>query len=102
MDSNSGAASLCCCLKQQFAEVAKLVPKGVVCLLSATQFHRLTVHTPSAVWLAIERTARKPRIDCPPMRIVRFGGTAFTMGVEENAIEGSLRALPPLLWTDKA
>lgn len=70
------------------AEVAKLVPKGVVCLLSATQIHRLTVHTPSAVWLAIERTARKPRIDYPPLRIVRFSGAAFTMGVEEHEIEG--------------
>jgi len=70
------------------AEAAKLVPKGIVCLLSAAQFHRLTVHTPPAVWLAIERTARKPRIDHPPLRIVRFGGAAFTMGVKEHEIEG--------------
>jgi predicted transcriptional regulator of viral defense system len=70
------------------AEAAKLVPRAVVCLLSATQFHRLTVHTPSAVWLAIDRTARKPRIAYPPLRIVRFSGSAVTLGVEEHAIEG--------------
>jgi len=70
------------------AEAAKLVPKGIVCLLSATQYHRLSVHAPSAVWLAIERTARKPRIDYPSLRIVRFSGAAFTMGVEEHEIEG--------------
>ena len=78
------------------AQAAKLVPKGIVCLLSATQFHRLTVHTPSAVWIAIERTARKPRIDYPPLRIVRFSGAAFTMGVEEHEIEGvSVRIYGP-------
>ncbi len=70
------------------AEAAKLVPKGVICLLSAAQFHRLTVHTPSAVWMAIVRTARKPRIDYPPLRIVRFSGAAFTIGVGEHEIEG--------------
>lgn len=70
------------------AEAAKLVPKGIVCLLSATQLHRLTVHTPSAVWLAIDRTARKPRIAYPPLKIVRFSGPAFTLGVQEHAIEG--------------
>jgi len=70
------------------AEAAKLVPKGVICLLSAAQFHGLTVSMPSAVWLAIERAARKPRIDHPPLHIVRFGGAAFAMGVETHVIEG--------------
>ncbi|MBM3734130.1 MAG: transcriptional regulator [Acidimicrobiia bacterium] len=70
------------------AEAAKLVPQGVVCLISALQFHGLTVQTPSAVWVAIDRTARKPRISYPPIRFVRFGGRARTLGVAEHRIEG--------------
>ena len=40
------------------AEAAKLVPKGVVCLLSALRFHDLTTENPAEVWIAIPRGAR--------------------------------------------
>ena len=46
-------------------EVAKLVPKGVICLVSALQFHDLTLQIPGRVWLAIGPKARKPKIDYP-------------------------------------
>ena len=39
------------------AEVARRVPKGVVCLLSALRFHGLTTQAPFEVWLAIENKA---------------------------------------------
>src|SRR6185369_8484541 len=43
------------------AEPCKRVPRGVVCLLSALQFHKLTTQAPSEVWLALDRKARAPR-----------------------------------------
>jgi predicted transcriptional regulator of viral defense system len=70
------------------AEAAALVPKGVVCLVSALQFHELTLQMPSTVWMAIERTAWRPRIDYPPIRFVRFTGSALTEGVQRHRIEG--------------
>ena len=69
------------------AEAAILVPKGVVCLVSALQFHELTLQTPSAVWIAIERTAWRPKIDYPPIRFVRFSESALTDGVAQHRIE---------------
>jgi predicted transcriptional regulator of viral defense system len=54
------------------AEVARRVPKGVVCLLSALRFHGLTTQAPFEVWLAIENKAIAPKLDYPPLRIVRF------------------------------
>ena len=72
----------------ELAEVAKLVPKGVVCLVSALQFHELTLQTPSRVWLAIGQKARKPSIDHPPTRIVRFGARALSLGVRTHKIDG--------------
>ncbi len=70
------------------AEVAKRVPHGVICLLSALRFHGLTTQMPREVWLAIDRKARLPREPMLPIRIVRFSGRARTSGVKEYALEG--------------
>lgn len=69
------------------AEAAILVPKGVVCLTSALQYHELTLQMPSVVWMAIDRAAWRPKIDYPPIRFVRFRGPALTEGVERHRIE---------------
>ncbi|MDP1870232.1 MAG: AbiEi antitoxin N-terminal domain-containing protein [Gallionella sp.] len=70
------------------AEVACRVPKGIICLLSALRFHGLTTQAPFEVWLAIENKAVTPKLDYPPLRIVRFSGTAFTDGIEEHIVDG--------------
>lgn len=70
------------------AEVARRVPKGVVCLLSALRFHGLTTQAPFEVWLAIENKSLAPKLDYPPLRIVRFSGAALTEGVEEHVVDG--------------
>ena len=69
-------------------EAATRVPHGVVCLLSALRFHGLTTQAPHEVWLAIDVKARKPKLDWPPVHIVRFSGVALAFGVEEHRIEG--------------
>ena len=70
------------------AQVAKLVPHGIVCLLSALRFHEIGTQNPHEVWIALERTAARPRIDYPPLRIVRFSGKGLTEGIEEYVVEG--------------
>lgn len=37
------------------AEVAKLLPKGVICLTSALAFHGLTDQLPARVWVALDK-----------------------------------------------
>jgi len=64
------------------------VPHGVVCLLSALQFHGIGTQLPSEVWIAIDRRARRPGLQYPPLRIVRSSGAALTEGVESHRIEG--------------
>jgi predicted transcriptional regulator of viral defense system len=63
-------------------------PSGVICLLSALQFHRIGTQLPHEVWMALDRRTRKPAIAYPPLRIVRFSGEALTAGVEEHTLEG--------------
>ena len=70
------------------AEVARRVPKGVVCLPSALRFHDLTTQAPFEVWLAIDNKAATPKLDYPPLRLVRFSGAALTEGVEEHIVDG--------------
>ena len=70
------------------AQVGARVPQGVICLASALQFHQLTTQNPWQVWLLIERHARAPHLDYPPLRVLRAGGEAFTEGVEEHILEG--------------
>ena len=70
------------------AEAAKAVPRGVICLLSALQFHGLTTQAPYEVWIAIDYKAYRPQGDGLPLRVVRFSGQALTAGVEEHLIEG--------------
>jgi predicted transcriptional regulator of viral defense system len=70
------------------AETARKYPHAIVCLLSALRFHDLTTQSPFEVWLAIPNKARAPRIDYPPLRIIRVSGAALTEGVEVHQIDG--------------
>jgi predicted transcriptional regulator of viral defense system len=70
------------------AVVAMSIPRGVICLLSALRFHGLGTQNPADVWVAIHGKARKPKIEVPPVRIVRFSGPALARGIEAHKIEG--------------
>ena len=70
------------------AEVARKHSQAIVCLLSALRIHNLTTQSPFEVWLAIPNKARAPKMDYPPLRIVRFSRPALTEGVAECQIDG--------------
>lgn len=72
----------------QLAEIAVRCPQGVYCLLSALRFHQLTTQNPHELWLALPNKAQVPRVDYPPLRIVRFSGTALAEGIEVHTIDG--------------
>lgn len=82
------AASMVPTEHHTLAEVAKRVPKGIVCLLTALRFHSIRTQNPRDVWLAVDRRAAIPKIDFTPVRIVRISGAALTAGIDEHDIEG--------------
>ena len=49
---------------------------------------RLAPQNPFEVWLAVGIKAHKPRLDYPPVRVVRFSTLALELGVEVREIEG--------------
>jgi predicted transcriptional regulator of viral defense system len=73
---------------RSLVEAARQVPRGVICLLSALRFHELTTQSPHEVWIALPPRAWKPRVEYPPLRLVRFSGAAFSEGVERHPIAG--------------
>jgi predicted transcriptional regulator of viral defense system len=70
------------------ALAAKRIPGGVVCLLSALSFYDLTTQNPHEVWMALRRSAWRPRSGHLPLRLVWFSGTALTEGLETHVIDG--------------
>ncbi len=76
--------------QQSLAEVARLVPKGVICLASALALHGLTDQMPPKVWIAIGRKDWRPRLNYPPIRVARFSDELLQRGVERKKIAGTV------------
>ncbi|MBT9548151.1 MAG: hypothetical protein IV090_22355 [Candidatus Sericytochromatia bacterium] len=70
-------------------EVAHYVPKGVICLLSALQYHELTTQLPPAVWLAIPAHAHRPQIPHLTLELVQIKPDLMTLGVETHVLEST-------------
>ncbi len=79
---------------QTLAEVARRVPEGVICLLSALRFHDIGTQNPFAVWLAIPTGKRAPRLDYPLLEVVRQSGASWNEGVETHLIPVGAAQVP--------
>src|SRR4030042_4792256 len=69
-------------------EASKLVPKGVVCLLSALRFHEIGTQEPYDIWMALPNNAWRPRIKSLRLRFVYPSGRAFSEGIEVRDFPG--------------
>ena len=70
------------------AAVTARSPKVIICLVSALEYHGLTTQVPHAVWIMIQKSAHRPAITTPAIRVLRASGPALTAGVEKHKIEG--------------
>ena len=69
--------------------VSRAAPRGVICLISALAWHRLTDQIPHVVDCAFPRGVRPPRLAHPPIRSFWFSPEAQTQGVETHTVDGS-------------
>jgi predicted transcriptional regulator of viral defense system len=77
-------------------EISRRVPKGVICLLSALNFHEIGTQVPHEVWIAIDVKAWAPRITSPAVRLVRFSGRALNFGIQGKEVRGGkIRVFSP-------
>jgi len=75
-------------IAHDLAEATRLVPNGVVSLISALRHHELTTQLPHAVWMTIPHKARTPNPTSLKLEIVRATGEALTAAIEQVMIEG--------------
>lgn len=68
--------------------VCTKVPRAIVCLLSALHLHGIGTQLPREVWIALDRKARKPKLEGLPTRIVRFSGPMLTYAINTRTIQG--------------
>jgi len=74
---------------QSYAEAARLVPAGVICLLSAAAFHEMGTQNPSEVWLAVRQGSQRPAPTSVPLKVVWFSAAAMEAGVESHPVVGA-------------
>ena len=70
------------------ATVAKRIPNGIICLLSALRFHNIGTQNPPDVWIALKRGMAPPREKDLPFKIVGFSNASYANGIETHVIEG--------------
>ena len=70
------------------AQAARLVPHGVISLISALRHHQLTTQLPNAVWMTIPHKARTPCVRGLQLEIVRATDDVMTAGIDYICVEG--------------
>ncbi|WP_345324479.1 type IV toxin-antitoxin system AbiEi family antitoxin domain-containing protein [Candidatus Villigracilis proximus] len=69
-------------------QVSLLVPKGVLCLISALYFYELTTQIPHSVYVALPQNAGRPRMAYPPLEVFWVTTSLHSVGVDEYVLDG--------------
>jgi predicted transcriptional regulator of viral defense system len=72
---------------QGFVDLARAVPGGVICLLSALSYYELTTFIPSVIAMAICRGSRKSKINYPSVEFYHFSKKQFEAGINKIKIK---------------
>jgi predicted transcriptional regulator of viral defense system len=67
--------------------VALKVPAGIVCLVSALAFHRITTQIPHEASIALRHHTERPRLTYPPIRVYWFSDATIAEGVETHTLD---------------
>lgn len=73
---------------EDLASVARRVPHGILCLLTALRVHEIGTQSPGEVWMAIDRKAWVPETSPWRVRFVRWSGRMMRIGVDTQNVRG--------------
>lgn len=76
--------------KHSYVQVARLVPQGVFCLISALVFHEITTQVNHRMQIALPRPAFEPRITFLDVEYFHISDAPFRHGVEKHRVEGTV------------
>ena len=69
-------------------QVSLLVPKGVICLISALYFYELTTQIPHSIYVALPQNAGRPRVAYPPLEVFWVTNSLHMVGVDVPVLDG--------------
>jgi len=69
-------------------QVSLLVPKGVICLISALYFYELTTQIPHSIYVALPQNAGRPRVAYPPLEVFWVTNSLHMVGVDVHVLDG--------------
>lgn len=69
-------------------QVSLLVPKGVICLISALYFYELTTQIPHSIYVALPQNAGRPRVAYPPIEVFWVTNSLHMVGVDVHVLDG--------------
>ncbi len=72
---------------QQFIDVQKSMPKGVICLISALEYHQLTTVNPSKIYVALPNKEKPGKLKYPPTEVFYFRDQFYNRGIKEIQTE---------------
>lgn len=75
-------------VSSSLAEASRIQAKGVIGLLSALQFHKLTTQTPHAVWMLLKPKDWAPVNPAVKIKVIRASAASLGAGVEVHLIDG--------------
>jgi len=65
-----------------FVEIKKYVPKGLICLYSAWNYYGLSTYTPHEYHIAIEKKSKIRLPDYPPIKLYYWDKSVLKLGAE--------------------
>jgi predicted transcriptional regulator of viral defense system len=68
-------------IEDELEEVVQIVPNGVVCLLSAWNYHELSNYVPPEYHVAIEKSQKLILPDYPPIQLYFWTQKYWELGV---------------------
>jgi predicted transcriptional regulator of viral defense system len=69
-------------------QVSLLVPKAVICLISALYFHELTTQIPHSIYSALPQNTDRPRLSYPPLEVFWVTNSQHMIGVDVHVLDG--------------
>ena len=64
-----------------FIDVCKSVPKGIICLISALEYHGLSTINPWQIHVAIPHSEKRVKIKYPPVQFYYFRNNFYNLGI---------------------
>ncbi len=75
-------------IESQYSEIQAIVPKGILCLLSAAYIHELTTFIPKNYQFAISNKSKIVLPNYPPIKLYYWNKKRLEIGIIESEIEG--------------